>query len=442
MYAYRVTADHPGLLRQASPGAVLVVNGTRIIDGTGSPPSEPSDVTIVDGLIASIQLARETKYASGGAEVIDAWGTFITPGLIDCHVHLTGTRGADVFRRYIEEQPSIRIIRAIRDANRILRRGFTSVRHLGHGDADQAQAVKQAIAMGLVAGPRMLTCGWAISQTGGHGVLAGWPLDLVEQLRPRGAFADGPDLCRKLVRRNLGDGADCIKISTTEGSPAFPDNRTDITNFTDAEIAAVTDEAHRRGATVAAHATALVGSIAAITNGADTLEHGPSKPDDELIAMMLRSGSVLTPTLSAFERGSRLDEERPAAPGWVPERARSWLEGRRDMVRAASEAGIPIATGTDSGGPPGGGENAEEMRALVRAGLSPLQAMRAGTLDSARGIGLADRIGSVEVGKLADLVLWKSDPTTAALLADPEDIRMVIQSYVQIVSPYKAGDVA
>ena len=421
------------VLRPAD-GQTVVVADVRVIDGTGTPAGDPVSVVIESGRIRQITPAgagnpdSAAGAAGATAEVlrIDGRGMYLTPGLIDCHVHLYGSRGRHIFHKHVEATPSVRLIRAVHDANAVLRAGFTTVRHLGHGDADQAEALRRAIATGLVAGPRMQTCGWAISQSGGHGLVAGWPREMVERLRPRSGFADGPDEIRKLVRRNLGAGAECIKIYATEGLVGSPDHRMDIPNFTPAEIEAATDEAHRRGARVAAHATGLTGSITAVRAGVDTLEHGPHAPDEELLDLMAASGAVLVPTLSVFEWAGSATSELSEH---LASRAAGWLDGRRAMVRAALAAGVRVAVGTDSGAPPRGGRNADEVLALGRAGLTPLQALRSATLDSAYALGLDGDIGSVEVGKWADLVLWRQDPATdLAVLAEPSAIGLIIQS--------------
>jgi imidazolonepropionase-like amidohydrolase len=200
----------------------------------------------------------------------------------------------------------------------------------------------------------------------------------------------------------------------------------DLPNFTLAEMAAATDEAHRRNARVAAHATGLAGSLTAVRANVDTLEHGPHEPDDELIALMVANGTTLVPTLTVFEWAGG---DRSELPPWAAERAAGWLEGRRAMVRAALAVGVPIAVGSDSGAPPRGGNNAEEVVALGRAGLSPEQALRAATLDGARALGLGDEIGSIEVGKWADLVLWRRNPLEdLSVLTDKAAIVTVVQS--------------
>ncbi|HEX6947128.1 MAG TPA: amidohydrolase family protein [Acidimicrobiia bacterium] len=404
----------------------IVVTNATVIDGTGADPFV-ADVTVLGGRIVNLGPRTEPD---DGAKVIEGAGMFLTPGLIDCHVHLTGLEGRDPFRRNIDKYPSVRLLRATRDAIRILQAGFTTVRHLGHGVADQAQALKEAIADGLVAGPRMQTCGWAMSQTGGHGNLHDWPYQLVEDLRPRSAFVDGPDDCRKFVRRQLGDGAEWIKVYTSEGLISSPDHLIDIPNYSMAELEAIVDEAHRRGARVAAHSTGLEGSLNAVKAGVDTLEHGPHAPDDTLIDLMAQNGTTLVPTLDVFEYAA-FKGESYGWPDWVSERARRWLPGRREMVAAAAEAGITIAVGSDSGQPPRGGKGAAEIGALVRAGLSPLQALSAATKGGAKALGIDD-LGVVALGARADLVLWRINPLESPdSLSEDGVVERVIQAEVQ-----------
>jgi imidazolonepropionase-like amidohydrolase len=432
MYAYTTDGFLKDRLLRVENGRALLLDDVNVIDGSGGPVRPRISVLVHDGIIDKVVPTTEANGigSADGVERVSLSGCYLTPGLIDCHVHFTGLEGRDPFRKNIQQYPSIRLIRAVRDAARVLGAGFTTVRHLGHGDADQAQALKEAIANGVVAGPRMQTCGWAMSQTGGHGNLEEWPYDLVEARRPRSAFVDGPDACRKFVRRQIGDGAECIKIYTTEGVISSPTRQMDLPNFSLAEIEAITDEAHRRGVRVAAHATGLEGAKNAVLGGADTLEHGPHAPDDELLKLMQRNQTVLVPTLSVFEWAAQATPS-DTLPEFAARRAAGWLPGRRAMVQAAKHAGVPIAVGTDSGGLPRGGRNACEILALVNAGLSPLEALGAATRDGARALGLEDRLGTIAPGKWADLVVWRDDPThNPEKLLEPDNIRMVVRGGV------------
>lgn len=420
---FRYASDHAAKTKRVPGG--LVVEDVTVIDGTGTDAFR-ADVVIWEGRFSEV-VPGATRPA--GTEVIPGSGLFATPGLIDCHVHLTGLEGRDPFRRNIDKYESVRLLRAARDALRMLESGFTTVRHLGHGDADQAQALKEAIADDLIAGPRMQTCGWAMSQTGGHGNLHEWPYQLVEDRQPRSGFADGPDECRKFVRRQLGDGAECIKVYTSEGLITSPDHLLDIPNYTMAELEAIVDEAHRRGAKVAAHSTGLEGSLNAVRAGVDTLEHGPHAPDDELMDLMVQNGTVLVPTLDVFEYAATKGESY-GWPSSVSTRAETWLPGRRQVVLDAVDAGVPVAVGSDSGQPPRGGQAATEIAAFVRAGLSPVRAIQAATQGGAAALGIDD-LGVIAPGARCDMVLWNRNPLESPeSMVDPESIGLVIQSGV------------
>lgn len=425
-----------GRLRRLGGDGLLVLEGVTVIDGTGAAPREGSTLIIRgDRIVAEVARGGRLDLPREPAPLrLDLRGMFVTPGLIDAHVHLTGYQGRDPYRRHLERYPVINVLRAARDANRVLEAGFTTVRHLGHGDPRHTQGVKDAIKDGLVAGPRMLTSGFAISQTGGHGNVPAFPYHLVEELRPRSAFADGPDACRKLVRRILGDGADLIKIYTTEGIISSPSKMLDIPNFTLEEIEAITDEAHRRGVRVAAHATGLEGARNAVRGGVDTLEHGPNDLDDDLIGLMRASGTTFTPTLGVFEWAS-VEGGKEGLAEWAVERAARMLPGRRAFARAAHAAGIPLALGSDSGGAPRGGRNAEEIGSFIRAGLSPVEAIRAATEGGARSLGIADHVGTIAAGKVADLLVLSRDPVAdPAAFLDPAALRLVFQGQFSLES--------
>jgi imidazolonepropionase-like amidohydrolase len=428
-------------LIRPEPGATIVIEGGTLIDGTGSPPIADAVVVIAGrriraaGSRSSIQVPR-----GDGVHTISASGRFVMPGLIDSHVHLTGDHlsvlgrpGSRRFvqtsqeRKYMEPIHATRILRAATSATILLGSGITTIRNLGHGDAAHIAALKVAIDSGIVLGPKILTAGWAISQTGGHGRLGMWPYELVEKLRPRSSFADGPKECARHVERNIAEGADCIKIYTTEGVIYAADRLQGLPNFSVAEIRAMTDAAHRHGKRVAAHTTAVEGTRRALVGGVDTIEHGPAELSDDLLELMLKSKVVFDPTLGVFEQAAKGEMDH-IYPKWVGERARRWMDGRAAMVRAARDLGIPISMGTDSGPPPRGGRNAAELESLVTAGLSPLEAIRAGTWGSATALGIQEQVGTLKAGMLADILVLGADPLAdIKSLQDYRNIEQIIQ---------------
>jgi imidazolonepropionase-like amidohydrolase len=416
-------ADLRRRVRWPGAGEMLVLERVSAIDGSGSAPLENATIVLRGGRIdqvvpsgGSVDLPDEPR-----PERLDLAGAFVTPGLIDCHVHLTGIVGDEAgFERF----PGVRTLRAAYHAALVLAAGFTTVRHLGHGDPDHTQAVRDAIRGGVNDGPRILTSRWALSASGGHGNLRAWPIELVHTLRPRSAFVDGTTAARKFVRQLIGDGADCVKLYATEGVLTTPERRSDVSNFTRAELEAIVEEAHRRGRRVAAHATGSLGARRAVEAGVDTIEHGPAAVDTELLRLMARAGTTFVPTLALFEWAANGSLELPA---WASARAAAQLDQRRTAVRCALELGVNVAAGTDSG-PPGPGQNAREIAALVRAGLSPLQALSAATKSAAIALGLADRLGSIVPGQEADLVVWRADPREMAVVLDPASIQLILQS--------------
>lgn len=419
MSAFR-SAPGPELARRLvefpAAGSVTIV-GATIIDGSGSEPQREMSMVVRDGFIAEIRPRRAPEGPTTDDQVLDWSGLFVTPGLIDCHVHLNGLHTDE---SGIERYPLTRVLRAAADAQRVLAAGFLTVRHLGHGSPAHAQAIRDAVADGLIPGPRMLTSGWAISQTGGHGTVAGWPYDLVEHLRPRSTFADGPDECRQIVRRIIGDGADCIKIYATEGVLTTPMAKADLPNFTMAELKAMTDEAHQSGKRVAAHATGSTGARQAVRAGVDTIEHGPASVDDELLELMDAHGTTFVPTLSLFEWAATAPEVPPGAR----DRVTRQLDERRAMAGAARRGGVRLAVGSDGAGERLG-TGANELAALVRAGCSPLEALRAATFDSAAALGLPD-LGTLRQGQRAEMLAFTRDPAAdITVVTDPKALRFI-----------------
>ena len=372
-------------------------------------------ITIDDaGLIETIGDASGT--APDGAR--DLAGATVLPGLIDAHCHvLSDTERSPGFGPpplLHGEAPRPRalghyILAAA--AARIVRSGFTTVRDVGSFD-DEALTLKSAIDLGIVPGPRILSCGRIISATAPGGVIFGTMY----------READGPWEMRAAVREQIRRGADFIKFMAT-GARSVVAEDPEPPQMTLEEMVAITDEAHRMGRRVAAHAEGLVGTRWAIQAGADTIEHGLAlHRDPALLDEMVERGTVLVPTLSTFhDLAERFASD--FAPPLVAQAKRQLDEALRTVV-AARSAAVTIALGYDSGPP---GASANELVRLVEAGLSPLEALRAGTTGGAAALGRPE-LGRIHVGGPADLVVVDGRPDDdVTVLTEPD---RVIDTYI------------
>jgi imidazolonepropionase-like amidohydrolase len=226
-------------------------------------------------------------------------------------------------------------------------------------------------------------------------------------------FADGPDECRRVARENLGAGADLIKIYTTEGGlRAGPGGFEAVPNFTVPEIEAMADEAHRRGCRLAAHATAFQGIRNALVGGVDTIEHGGDiGKHNELLDLMAEKGAFLIPTLSIYYWMATTGKEHGLDPRVIAG-SQAMMEIQAKYLKKIYDHGVKIALGTDTGNIFGRGQNARELEMLVESGLTPAQALLAGTRTGAEALGLERDVGTLDGGKLADILVLASDPLT------------------------------
>jgi imidazolonepropionase-like amidohydrolase len=413
---------HPSLLAAppAAPGRLWLTNA-RLFDGTGAPVRDHAGVLVCDGVIERVGDAGDPPPED--TRILDLAGRTLIPGLINIHVHaqaraLGPEHGAEPI---LPGTPAHFLQAGLRDA---LRMGVTTVRNVG-GQGREPQEARQAMRYRAFRGPRLLTCGLIISATAPGG-------------RFYGAMyreADGPDEIRKAVREQLRDGADFIKVMTT-GARSNELEDPEPLQLTDAELAAVVDEAHRMGVTVAAHAEGLDGTAAAIAQGIDTIEHGMylhRRPD--LLERMAAQGQVLVPTLGGYYWMAGIDEavdpaqatSRPdMLPALVALAHHNLQEGTRSM-RAAREAGVQIALGSDREGLRGR-DTALELVRMVHHGLTVPEALSAATSVAAHAIGLDEHIGTVAPGRLADLVVVDGDVlATPELLLDPGRLWLVLQ---------------
>jgi imidazolonepropionase-like amidohydrolase len=376
----------------------IVFRGGQVFDGSGADPA-PADVALEGERIAAVGPGLD------GDRAVDATGLTLLPGLFDCHVHVTISR-FDPWQA--QNTPfSLQFYEAERNLGATLRAGITTVRDAGGADL----GIRQAVETGLIAGPRLQLSLVMISQTGGHGGC--WypagvevPLFVPHPGRPS-AIVDGPDAMRRKVRQLIEMGADVIKVATS-GGVLSPRDDPRHAQFRPDELAVLVDEATAAGRFVMAHAQASDGIKNAVRAGIRSIEHGIYL-DDEAIELMLRAGTWLVPTLVAPQGAIDAAEAGAALTPEIVAKARSVVEVHRAAFRLAVEAGVRIAMGTDSGVTPHG-QNLRELELMVAGGMTPAAALVATTRSAAELLGLDRDLGTIEPGKLADLVLVEGDP--------------------------------
>src|SRR3954447_8526551 len=396
-----------------------VFSGGQVLDGTGSPASR-GDVVIEDGRIVEVGTGLD------GDEVVDCTGATVLPGLFDCHVHVMMS-GVDTLRQ-LQTPFSYGFYEALHNLRRTLALGITSVRDAGGADLGVAEAVRS----GLIAGPRMQIAISMLSQTGGHG--DGWhvcgadlPIFAPHPGRPA-TVVDGPDEMRRTVRQLLRAGADVIKVATSGGVLSARDDPRHA-HFRPAELDALVEEASAAGMFVMAHAQGADGIKNAVRAGIRSIDHGIYL-DDEGIELMLRNGTWFVPTLVAPQGVLDAVDAGVSLPPAVVDKARMVLDIHREAFRRAVAAGVRIAMGTDSGVTPHG-RNLRELELMAAGGMTPAAVLEATTRSAAELLGVADRLGTVEEGKLADLVVLGGDPYDFSGYADR--VEQVWQGGVQVV---------
>jgi imidazolonepropionase-like amidohydrolase len=388
----------------------LVLRAPRLLDGTGAPPIEQAAVVLDGGRIAYAGPAAGLPEGPGPLATQDFPGATLLPGLVDAHVHLVASGGPDLAAD-VPGTEAERTLAAVVNARRNLARGVTLVRDLGAPGAE-AVLVGRAVEAGTLPGPRVVASGPAVTMTGGH-------------IPYLGRVTDGVEAMRTAVRANLALGARCIKVVATGGvltqgvDPREP-------AYTQPELDALVEEAHRLGLTVAAHAIGEGGVAAALRAGVDSVEHGMFL-DEAAIELFLQTGARLTATFSAPHGilGG------PGVPGWIKDRARPAAEAQVESFRAAVKAGVAMVAGTDAGTPdnPHGGV-AREVAFMVEAGLDVLQAVRAATAEAAGLLGVDDR-GVLRPGAAADVLVAGGD--VAADVHALERVVAVFQDGRQVV---------
>jgi imidazolonepropionase-like amidohydrolase len=394
-----------------APG-VIVLKAARLFDGK-SKALVPNGVVIVEG--DKITDAGSNLPIPQGAQVIDLGDATLSPGFMDAHTHLTfdftgnfNDRRLKLLQMNVSELAFL----TIPNARATLEAGFTTVRDLGSRFAGSHDFVdvslRNAIAKGIFVGPRMLVATYGIGATGGHFDDTAGFRDFLFGHEPDYAdgIADGPDAIRKAVRFQVKNGADVIKAAVSGGVLSLTDE-VDTPQFTAPEMVALVDETHRLRKKIAVHCHGDQAAKEAIEAGVDSIEHGSFlKP--ETLQFMKTKGTYLVPTLMASEWiMSKIDAYPPA----LQAKARAATAARSEMFRNAVKLGVKIGLGTDAAVFPHG-QNAKEFKLMVDLGLPAIEALRAATSADADLFGLSAKVGTLEKGKLADIVAMPGDPTT------------------------------
>jgi imidazolonepropionase-like amidohydrolase len=397
------------LAQGGGSGKVIVIKAARMFDGKGERTVSPGVVVVSGGKILATGASAAVP---AGAEVIDLGDATLLPGFMDAHTHLSGESSDDWKQDELDglkKSAAEVALDASVNARKTLMIGFTTVRDVGSGDFIDV-GLRNAIRNGKIAGPRMLVAVRGIGATGGHcDPTVGYRPDLFDRASGiDAAVANGADAVRAAVRRNLKDGADVIKVCATGGVLSLNDD-VRSPQLTQAELDALVDEAHARGRKTAAHAHGAEGAKRAIRAGIDSIEHG-SFLDDEALDLMKVKGTFLVATLMATEGIRERLDKGSYFPPLVEAKARQAIASRSAMFRKALQKRVRIAFGTDAAVYPHG-RNAEEFRHMVELGMRPVDALKAATSVTAELFGISDRLGTLEPGKLADIIAVPGDPT-------------------------------
>jgi imidazolonepropionase-like amidohydrolase len=387
-----------------------------LIDGRSDGAVSNATIIIRDGRIEAV--GRNTPIPSG-AQVIDLGSATCLPGLMDLHVHLLTNTSMGFETQYFNRSGGRKALDGLRNAQRMLQCGFTTLRIPGDDDLYYADIdVRDAIARGEFVGPRLLVAPHMLTATGGHGDYNDLAPDVL--VRAANPVISGAESAREIVRQEIKYGADWIKIAITGGVISVHDDPR-VTSFTDEELRAAVEETHRYRKKVCVHAIGTEGVKQALRVGVDSIEHAVLI-DQEGIRMMKERGIYLVPTLYVLNHIVEDGEKLGYDPGSVA-KGKTLVEERNRNIRAAFAAGVKVAFGSDTIFPVE--QATREFACLVQLGLTPMQAIRAATLNAADLLGLAGEIGSIEVGKKADIIAVGENPLKN--IRSLENVRFVMK---------------
>ncbi|MGB9463501.1 MAG: amidohydrolase family protein [Candidatus Acidiferrum sp.] len=402
-------AVSPALGQGQKPASkTYVLKAARMFDGKSDALIKPGLVVVADGKIVTVGAGAAIP---PGAEVLDFGDATLLPGFIDAHTHLTSMYSDDYKQSALDQlqKPVAEMaLDSSVNARVTLMAGITTVRDVGSGEYLDV-GLRNAIRDRVVPGPRMLVTVHALGATGGHcDGEAGFRAGLFgREAGPLDGVINGPEQARYAVRLDHKYGADMIKVCATGGVLSLADD-VDTPQLTQEELNAIVDEAHALRRKTAAHAHGAEGAKRAIRAGIDSIEHGTFL-DDEALDMMKQRGTYLVPTLMAPHGIQEQIDKGTYIPAPILAKAKAAIAAGHQMFQKALAKGVKIGLGTDAGVYPHG-RNTEEFHLMVDLGMKPIDALKAGTSADADLLGLADKIGTLESGKLADVVAVPGDP--------------------------------
>ena len=384
----------------------IVIHTGHLLAVPGQEPTPGQTILVEDGRFAQISDGLQDP-AGFGEDVafLDLSKHHVLPGLMDMHVHLLGQIGPTSRTDELFVTTSMKALRGAHYARLTVEAGFTSVRDLG-GNPEAIFALRDAVEQGLVPGPRIFAAGSALAATGGHGDVDGYKAELLKLWTPE-TICDGLYDCRRATRHAVKMGADWIKVTATGGVTS--DAATGLgQQMTDDELSEIVRTAHALGVKVAAHAHGTKGIEAALRAGVDSIDHGTFS-QSETMKLFQATGAYLVPTLSPGVKIPATMEGNPFFTEAIKRKGYAAAAASRDSFGNAYRSGVKIAFGTDSGVTPHG-ENADEFVMMVEAGMTPMDAIRSATVVSAELLGIEDKLGTIEVGKEADLIAVRDNP--------------------------------
>ncbi len=383
-----------------------VIHAGKVLTVPGEKPLSKQSIVIKDGVITAVDSGFiQADKVDEKAMLIDLSKSFLLPGLMDMHVHLQGELGPKNDSEKLRMSDSDKLVKSAYFAKKTLMAGFTTVRDLG-GSAEQSYALRDGVAKGYIQGPRIIAAGSNVAVTGGHGDVDGMNPDLLEMHTAK-TVCDGPYDCRRATRRAIKFGADVIKITSTGGVLSDTDTGTGQ-QMADDELREVIDAAHALGRKVASHAHAAAGINAALRAGVDSIEHG-SYANDESIKLFKKTGAYLVPTLMAGDTVVNLAKNTNFMSPAISAKA---IRVGGDMItnfKRSYQSGVKIAYGTDCGVSKHG-SNAKEAVLMFNAGMKPQEILKTATVHAADLIGQSKSLGTIEAGKIADIIATDESP--------------------------------